>query len=85
MAHKQRGFTANKPADIPLLGWWDICKRVYHSMSQDNLSFVAAGVAFYAVLAIVLNNKNTNILLKRMNSAIFTHGCLILMCLNNTI
>ncbi|MGO2127592.1 MAG: hypothetical protein ACTH4U_02550 [Pseudoalteromonas prydzensis] len=21
MAHKQRGFTANKPADIPLLGW----------------------------------------------------------------
>lgn len=52
MAHKQRGFTANKPADIPLLGWWDICKRVYHSMSQDNLSFVAAGVAFYALLAI---------------------------------
>ena len=52
MAHKQRGFTANKPTDIPLLGWWDICKRVYHSLSQDNLSFVAAGVAFYALLAI---------------------------------
>ncbi|WP_283710491.1 YihY/virulence factor BrkB family protein [Pseudoalteromonas prydzensis] len=52
MAQKQRGFTANKPTDIPLLGWWDICKRVYHSLSQDNLSFVAAGVAFYALLAI---------------------------------
>ncbi|CAM4396048.1 hypothetical protein [Pseudoalteromonas ostreae] len=47
MTQKQRGFTANKPTDIPLLGWWDICKRVYHSLSQDNLSFVAAGVAFY--------------------------------------
>lgn len=30
-------------------------------------------------------NKNQNVLLKRMNSTIFTHGCLILLCLNNTI
>ncbi|MBB1344071.1 YihY/virulence factor BrkB family protein [Pseudoalteromonas sp. SR45-6] len=52
MAHKPRGYTADKPTEIPLLGWWDISKRVYQSMSQDNLSFVAAGVAFYALLAI---------------------------------
>jgi len=52
MSHGNRGFQARSPLEIPLRGWWDISKRVYHNLSQDNLSFVAAGVAFYALLAI---------------------------------
>ena len=52
MANGNRGFQARSPMEIPIRGWWDICKRVYHNLSQDNLSFVAAGVAFYALLAI---------------------------------
>ena len=52
MSQGNRGFQARSPLEIPLRGWWDISKRVYHNLSQDNLSFVAAGVAFYALLAI---------------------------------
>ncbi|KJZ05195.1 YihY/virulence factor BrkB family protein [Pseudoalteromonas piscicida] len=52
MAAHKHGFNADKPSDIPALGWWDVSKRLYHSLSQDNLSLVAAGVAFYALLAI---------------------------------
>lgn len=52
MSKDERGHQARTPTEIPLLGWWDISKRVYTSLSQDNLSFVAAGVAFYALLAI---------------------------------
>src|SRR5690606_14982916 len=33
-------------------GWWDILLRVKDQISQDNVSIVAAGVAFYAVLAL---------------------------------
>ncbi|KPH65084.1 hypothetical protein AMS58_19340 [Pseudoalteromonas porphyrae] len=51
-AKNKRGHQARTPTSIPILGWWDITKRVYVSLSQDNLSFVAAGVAFYALLAI---------------------------------
>ncbi|USE70261.1 hypothetical protein CTT31_14470 [Pseudoalteromonas maricaloris] len=52
MAAHKHGFNADRPSDIPALGWWDVSKRLYHSLSQDNLSLVAAGVAFYALLAI---------------------------------
>ena len=52
MTKDNRGFQAHSPVEIPMRGWWDISKRVYHNLSQDNLSFVAAGVAFYALLAI---------------------------------
>ena len=52
MANVNSVFQARSPMEIPIRGWWDISKRVYHNLSQDNLSFVAAGVAFYALLAI---------------------------------
>ena len=52
MSKDNRGYQARSPMEIPMRGWWDISKRVYHNLSQDNLSFVAAGVAFYALLAI---------------------------------
>lgn len=52
MKEAKRGQQAKQPAHIPLIGWWDIAKRIFIKMSEDNLSIVAAGVAFYALLAI---------------------------------
>jgi len=52
MSDFKRGQRAKQPNHIPLRGWWDIAKRIIKQMSRDNLSLVAAGVAFYALLAI---------------------------------
>jgi len=52
MSKPKRGQHAEQPVHIPVIGWWDIAKRIFKQMSQDNLSLVAAGVAFYALLAI---------------------------------
>lgn len=52
MSHSNRGFEAEHPTEIPPLGWWDIAKRSQQSLSNENLSLIAAGVAFYALLAI---------------------------------
>jgi membrane protein len=48
----RRGRNAEKPADIPKPGWKDILWRVKDEQSKDNLSIVAGGVAFYAILAL---------------------------------
>jgi membrane protein len=37
---------------IPARGWWDITKRVNRQIKQDRLSIIAAGVAFYGLLAV---------------------------------
>ena len=47
-----RGQAAAKPSDIPARGWWDILKRVAAQVSSDRLLTEAAGVTFYALLAI---------------------------------
>ena len=47
-----RGRSAERPADIPARGWLDIAKRVKERMSRSKLSIIAAGVAFYALMAI---------------------------------
>lgn len=52
MAKHKYGYGASSPGEIPVRGWWSIIKRVFKSSSKDNLTFVAAGVAFYALLAI---------------------------------
>ena len=44
---------ASKPSTIPAAGWWQILKRTYAESTKDNVSIVAAGVAFYAFLAFV--------------------------------
>jgi membrane protein len=46
------GHQAEHPQEIPKRGWWNILKRVYNSINEKNLSILAAGVAFYAMLAI---------------------------------
>jgi len=47
-----RGRHADSPGDIPKAGWKDILKRTWSEQSKDNVSIVAAGVAFLSLLAI---------------------------------
>jgi len=51
-AQAARGRAADTPRQIPAAGWRDVLWRTKGEMSRDNLSLVAAGVAFYALLAI---------------------------------
>jgi membrane protein len=48
-----RGGEADGPAQIPLRGWVDVVKRTVAELRADNISVVAAGVAFYVFLALV--------------------------------
>lgn len=48
-----RGRHADKPSELPKQGWLDVLSRTVSQISADNLSIVAAGVAFYAFVAIV--------------------------------
>lgn len=47
-----RGRTAEVPHEIPKSGWRDILWRTWEEMGKDHISIIAAGVAFYAMLAI---------------------------------
>jgi membrane protein len=47
-----RGRSAETPSEIPALGWKDILWRVYRGISENRILLVAAGVTFYALLAI---------------------------------
>jgi membrane protein len=47
-----RGRRAETPWQIPMTGWKDILWRTYQQISEDRLVAVAAGVAFYALLAV---------------------------------
>ena len=47
-----RGRQADRPTRIPYRGWKDIALRVYEEADRDNLSIVAAGVAFYAFMSL---------------------------------
>ncbi len=49
---KERGRSAAVPRQIPTIGWRDILLRVKDQISSDNVSIVAAGVAFYCILAL---------------------------------
>jgi membrane protein len=47
------GREAAKPREVPPKGWLDALKRTRRGVRDSNLSIVAAGVAFYAFLALV--------------------------------
>ncbi len=47
-----RGRSAHRPKHFPKAGWRDILLRTKREIGADNLSLIAAGVAFYALLAI---------------------------------
>jgi membrane protein len=46
------GRDAERPGEIPPRGWFAILKRVKAEVKEDNATLLAAGVAFYAMLAI---------------------------------
>ena len=46
------GGQAESPTQIPRAGWKMIVKRAYKESNDDNASLLAAGVAFYAFLAL---------------------------------
>ena len=46
------GRSAETPSEIPASGWKDILWRVYRGISENRILLVAAGVTFYALLAI---------------------------------
>lgn len=52
MAARDRGRRADRPSEIPARGWRDIVLRVWRQVGEHHVSIVAAGVAFYAMLAI---------------------------------
>ena len=49
----EKGREAETPAQIPASGWKEIAFRTWKEASKDNMSLVAAGVAFYGLLAMV--------------------------------
>lgn len=44
---------ASSPASFTRAGWWDVLKRTWNEASHDNIGLVAAGVSFYAFLALL--------------------------------
>jgi membrane protein len=46
------GREAERPSQIPPRGWFAVLKRVKAEVKEDNVSLLAAGIAFYAMLAI---------------------------------
>lgn len=47
-----QGALARSPTEIPMRGWADILRRTYHEVDRDRVLAVAAGVTFYALLAL---------------------------------
>lgn len=47
-----RGRKATVPDDIPRMGWYDIVWRVLRAARRDRITMYAAGIAFYALLAL---------------------------------
>lgn len=52
MDSHRRGRAADVPSDIPQRGWHDIAWRVVRAARRDRITMFAAGVAFYALLAL---------------------------------
>ncbi|WP_311065076.1 YihY/virulence factor BrkB family protein [Halomonas sp. DWK9] len=48
----ERGRQAVTPTDIPKRGWHDVAWRVVRAARRDRITMFAAGVAFYALLAL---------------------------------
>lgn len=48
-----RGRDAESPTELPKRGWLDILSRTKQQLNEDNLTIVAAGVAFYSFVAVV--------------------------------
>ena len=52
LAEKRAGSEAGGPSEIPPKGWWHVVKRTAAGFSEDRVMTEAAGVTFYAILAL---------------------------------
>ena len=52
-ARGDRGRDASSPWAMPIAGWREVLIRTWREATKDNVGLVAAGVAFYAFIAIV--------------------------------
>lgn len=55
-AHRKsddEGRRADEPTQIGWAGWWQIAKRSWAESKEDQVGLIAAGVAFYLLLAFV--------------------------------
>ena len=50
---EHRGRAAESPTDIPPRGWKDVVVRVKEESKEDQVVMLGAGVAFFALLALV--------------------------------
>jgi membrane protein len=48
----QRRRIARESRDSTTGGWWDVARRVKDDVAADNISMIAAGAAFFALLAL---------------------------------
>ena len=48
-----RGREAERPGEIPVRGWKDVVTRLKAQLKEDDVPLLAAGVAFFALLALV--------------------------------
>jgi membrane protein len=49
---QQRGRDAEVPSEIPKAGWRDVLLRLKDAVRKDRITLIAAGVAFYGMLAL---------------------------------
>ena len=49
---QERGREAEVPLEIPGAGWRDVLVRLKDAIREDRITLIAAGVAFYAMLAL---------------------------------
>ena len=48
----RRGEYANRPLEIPWSGWWQVLKRAQVELGTDQISIIAAGISYYALLSV---------------------------------
>ena len=48
----ERRRIARESRDAPPSGWWDVARRVKDDVAADNVSMIAAGAAFFGLLAL---------------------------------
>jgi membrane protein len=53
LERRHPGAYAERPGHIPPQGWWPVVRRGYGEFTADQMSLIAAGVAFKAFLSIV--------------------------------
>jgi membrane protein len=46
------GTQANRPRDVPARGWWQVVRRGWRDGKDDNISLMAAGVAFWLFVSL---------------------------------